>query len=168
MAPRSHGGSAGQGTGVAAVFGSRVRFRRRSVGSACRHRERHSSPRSSRSAFSKVQLPRRRLFFRSSAVGDALSVWRARRSRRHTFTPAPRSRGRIDDMPAASQSDALVLFGATGDLAYKQIFPALHAMTRRGHLNIPIIGVAKSRWTVEQFRARARESIASYGTMDPA
>jgi glucose-6-phosphate 1-dehydrogenase len=71
-------------------------------------------------------------------------------------------------MPAAPQSDALVLFGATGDLAYKQIFPALHAMTRRGHLNIPIIGVAKSRWTMEQFRARVRESIAAHGTLDLA
>ena len=70
-------------------------------------------------------------------------------------------------MPAAPQSDALVLFGATGDLAYKQIFPALYAMTRRGHLNIPVIGVAKSRWTVEQFRARARESIAAHGALDP-
>ena len=53
-------------------------------------------------------------------------------------------------------SDALILFGATGDLAYKQIFPALHAMTRRGHLNIPVIGVARGNWTIEQLRARAR------------
>jgi Glucose-6-phosphate dehydrogenase, C-terminal domain/Glucose-6-phosphate dehydrogenase, NAD binding domain len=64
-------------------------------------------------------------------------------------------------------SDALVLFGATGDLAYKQIFPALYAMTRRGHLNMPVIGVAKSRWTIEQLRARARENIAAHGDMDP-
>jgi glucose-6-phosphate 1-dehydrogenase len=64
-------------------------------------------------------------------------------------------------------SDALVLFGATGDLAYKQIFPALYAMTRRGHLNMPVIGVAKSRWTIEQLRARARESIAAHGGIDP-
>ena len=64
-------------------------------------------------------------------------------------------------------SDALVLFGATGDLAYKQIFPALYAMTRRGHLNMPVIGVAKSRWTIEQLRARARESIAAHEDMDP-
>jgi glucose-6-phosphate 1-dehydrogenase len=70
-------------------------------------------------------------------------------------------------MLSAPQSDALVLFGATGDLAYKQIFPALHAMTRRGHLNIPVIGVAKSLWTVEQLRARARESIAAHGALDP-
>jgi glucose-6-phosphate 1-dehydrogenase len=63
-------------------------------------------------------------------------------------------------------SDALVLFGATGNLAYKQIFPALYAMTRRGHLNIPVIGVARGNWTVEQLRARARESIAAHGDLD--
>jgi glucose-6-phosphate 1-dehydrogenase len=63
-------------------------------------------------------------------------------------------------------SDALVLFGATGDLAYKQIFPALHAMTQRGHLNVPVIGVARPDWTVEQLRARARESIAAHGGLD--
>ncbi|MGH9256556.1 MAG: glucose-6-phosphate dehydrogenase [Vicinamibacterales bacterium] len=64
-------------------------------------------------------------------------------------------------------SDALVLFGATGDLAYKQIFPALHAMIRRGHLDIPVIGVAKSGLTIEQLRARAHESIAAHGDLDP-
>ena len=64
-------------------------------------------------------------------------------------------------------SDALVLFGATGDLAYKKIFPALHAMTRRGHLNIPIIAMVRGGWTIEQLRARARESIAAHGDLDP-
>ncbi len=68
---------------------------------------------------------------------------------------------------AEHHSDALILFGATGDLAYKQIFPALHAMTRRGHLNIPVIGVARGNWTVEQLRARARDSIAAHGDPDP-
>ncbi len=48
------------------------------------------------------------------------------------------------------QSDALVFFGATGDLAYKQIFPALQAMVRHGHLDVPVIGVARSGWSVEQ------------------
>ena len=52
-------------------------------------------------------------------------------------------------------ANALVLFGETGDLAFKEIFPALYAMTRRGHLNIPVIGVAKSNWTVEQLRDAA-------------
>jgi len=64
-------------------------------------------------------------------------------------------------------ADALVLFGATGDLAYEQIFPALQAMTRRGHLDVPVIGVAKPDWTIEHLRARARDSIAARGALDP-
>ncbi len=50
---------------------------------------------------------------------------------------------------AAARSDALVFFGATGDLAYKKIFPALQALVKRGHLNVPVIGVAKSNWTLD-------------------
>jgi glucose-6-phosphate 1-dehydrogenase len=65
-------------------------------------------------------------------------------------------------------SDALVFFGATGDLAYKKIFPALQAMLKRGHLNMPIIGVAKSGWNLDQFRARARDSVQTHGGLDPA
>ncbi len=57
------------------------------------------------------------------------------------------------------ESDALVFFGATGDLVYKKILPNLYAMERRGHLQVPVIGVARSDWTIEQFRARARASI---------
>ncbi len=60
-------------------------------------------------------------------------------------------------------SDALAFFGATGDLAYKKIFPALHSMARRGNLNFPVVGVAKSGWGLEQLRARARESIEKHG-----
>jgi glucose-6-phosphate 1-dehydrogenase len=67
-----------------------------------------------------------------------------------------------------SRSDALVLFGATGDLAYEQIFPALQAMTRRGHLDIPVVGVAIPDWTDQQLRARARESITAHGEVDQA
>ncbi|MBV8228454.1 MAG: glucose-6-phosphate dehydrogenase, partial [Planctomycetaceae bacterium] len=67
-----------------------------------------------------------------------------------------------------SQSDALVFLGATGDLAYKKIFPALQAMVKRGHLNVPIIGVAKSGWNLDQFRARARDSVERHGGLDPA
>jgi glucose-6-phosphate 1-dehydrogenase len=64
-------------------------------------------------------------------------------------------------------SDALVLFGATGDLVRQQIFPALQAMTRRGEFSVPVIGVAKPAWTVDQLRARARESVAAHGGADP-
>src|SRR5262245_44190815 len=59
--------------------------------------------------------------------------------------------------------DALVFFGATGDLAYKKIFPALQAMIRRGTLDMPVIGVAKAGWTLEQLKARARDSLEKHG-----
>ncbi len=65
-------------------------------------------------------------------------------------------------------SDALVFFGATGDLAYKQIFPALQAMVKRGHLNVPIIGVAKAGWNLDQLKARAKDSLEKDGGVDPA
>jgi glucose-6-phosphate 1-dehydrogenase len=65
-----------------------------------------------------------------------------------------------------SISDALVFFGATGDLAYKKIFPALHAMVKRGHLNVPVIGVAKAGWGLEQLRARAHDSVGTHGGVD--
>ena len=54
------------------------------------------------------------------------------------------------------RSDALVFFGATGDLAYKKIFLALYAMSRRGHLDVPVIGVARADWTTERLRAARR------------
>src|SRR5262249_49298997 len=60
-------------------------------------------------------------------------------------------------------SDALVFFGATGDLAYKKIFPSLQAMVKRGALNLPVIGVAKAGWGREQLRARARDSVEKHG-----
>jgi glucose-6-phosphate 1-dehydrogenase len=64
-------------------------------------------------------------------------------------------------------SDALVFFGATGDLAYKKIFPALQAMVSRGHLSVPVIGVAKAGWGLDQLKARARESVEKHGGLDP-
>ncbi|MEG9435891.1 glucose-6-phosphate dehydrogenase [Edaphobacter sp. HDX4] len=63
-------------------------------------------------------------------------------------------------------SDALVFFGATGDLAYKKIFPALQAMTRRGDLNVPVIGVAKAGWNLDQLKARAQDSLEKHGGLD--
>jgi glucose-6-phosphate 1-dehydrogenase len=68
---------------------------------------------------------------------------------------------------AATRSDALVFFGATGDLAYKKIFPALQAMVKRGHLDVPVVGVAKAGWTAEQFRARVKDSLEKHGGIDP-
>jgi len=65
-------------------------------------------------------------------------------------------------------SDALVFFGATGDLAYKKIFPALQAMVKRGHLDVPVVGVAKAGWNLDQLRARAKDSLEKHGGVDPA
>ena len=67
-----------------------------------------------------------------------------------------------------NNSDALVFFGATGDLAYKKIFPALQAMVKRGHLNVPVIGVAKNGWNLDNLRARAHDSLQEHGGIDPA
>jgi glucose-6-phosphate 1-dehydrogenase len=67
---------------------------------------------------------------------------------------------------AISQSDALIFFGATGDLAYKKIFPALQAMIKRGHLHVPVIGVAKAGWNLDQFKERARDSVQKHGGLD--
>ena len=63
--------------------------------------------------------------------------------------------------------DALVFFGATGDLAYKKIFPALQALVRRGALDVPVIGVARSPWGLEELKARMRESLERHGGVDP-
>lgn len=66
----------------------------------------------------------------------------------------------------AARSDALVLFGVTGDLAHKKIFPALYAMARRGVLNVPVIGVASSHWSLAQLRKRVADSIRKSGRID--
>ena len=64
-------------------------------------------------------------------------------------------------------SDALVFFGATGDLAYKQIFPSLQKLAKRGKLAGPVIGVAKAGWNLDQFKARAQDSVEKHGGADP-
>ena len=67
-----------------------------------------------------------------------------------------------------THSDTLVFFGATGDLAYKKIFPSLQAMIKRGNLNVPVIGVAKAGWDLERLKARARDSLEKHGGVDAA
>jgi glucose-6-phosphate 1-dehydrogenase len=67
---------------------------------------------------------------------------------------------------AASRSDALVLFGVTGDLAHKMIFPALYAMVKQGTLKVPVIGVAHSKWTLPRLRKRVTDSIKGSGGID--
>ena len=59
-------------------------------------------------------------------------------------------------------SDALVLFGATGDLCYRKIFPSLYNLTRRGLLHVPVIGVARAGWNLEQLADRVRDSIKNF------
>jgi len=63
-------------------------------------------------------------------------------------------------------SDTLVFFGVTGDLAYKQVFPALQSMIRHGHLDMPVIGVAGRPWSIEQLQAHVRASLEEHGSVD--
>jgi len=84
-----------------------------------------------------------------------------------TTIPVEHSASR-EKVPATTISDALVFFGATGDLAHKQIFPSLQQMIRRGNLSVPVIGVAKAGWTIDQLRARARDSVTQHGGVDEA
>jgi glucose-6-phosphate 1-dehydrogenase len=68
---------------------------------------------------------------------------------------------------SSTVSDALVFLGATGDLAHKKIFPALQCLAKRGRLNIPVIGVAKAGWNLDQLKARAKDSVENNGGLDP-
>jgi glucose-6-phosphate 1-dehydrogenase len=74
----------------------------------------------------------------------------------------------VTDVPSAAPSDAIVVFGATGDLAYKQIFSALLGLVRDDNLTIPIIGMGRSKWSSDQLRARAADSLAKHGPHQPA
>ncbi|MGC1891347.1 MAG: hypothetical protein WA709_35620, partial [Stellaceae bacterium] len=66
----------------------------------------------------------------------------------------------------ASRSDALVIFGVTGDLAHKMIFPALYAMAKRGTLKVPVIGVASPKWSLADLRNRVKDSLMQSGGID--
>jgi glucose-6-phosphate 1-dehydrogenase len=68
----------------------------------------------------------------------------------------------------SNHADTLVFFGATGDLAYKKIFPALQAMVKRGTLNVPVIGVAREDWSLERLKNRAKDSLEKHGGLDPS
>src|SRR5262245_46747066 len=122
-----------------------------------RHRRVGSRPRSLRRFVSALHFSRRVGVRGSRALGDAIRIrWTPRNGRQRCGEAA------MNGCP----SDAFVFFGATGDLAYKKIFPALQAMVKRGHLNVPVIGVAKAGWTIEQLRARAKESVEGHGGLD--
>jgi len=83
-------------------------------------------------------------------------------------TPGANPVGTAGSAQNALIADAFVFFGATGDLAHKQIFPSLQKMILRGNLNVPVIGVAKAGWTLEQLRAQARDSLTQHGGLDEA
>jgi glucose-6-phosphate 1-dehydrogenase len=67
---------------------------------------------------------------------------------------------------STTRADALVFFGATGDLAYELVFPALQSMAKHGTLDLPVIGVAKRPWTADQLRTRAKQSVEAHGGVD--
>ena len=114
---------AGQGPGARQVRGPRVRFRRRALDDQGRHRRGGAGAGADHRALRALQLARRGRLPEQAALGDALRVRRARREAAKMMH---------DAIPV--HSDALVFFGATGDLAYKKIFPSLQAMMKRGHL----------------------------------
>src|SRR6185295_2118071 len=115
---------------------------------------RPSSPRRSTSDSHRAAKPTTRTSCFPPCAFSSAATWRKR----------PRKRPLEGTITmTGSHSDALVFFGATGDLAYKKIFPALQAMSKHGNLNIPIVGVAKAGWNVDQLRARARESVEKHG-----
>ena len=132
--------------------GSRERLRRGSVDGPRRDRRGRAGPGAVGGAVPAVQLagPGRRR--RQGAVGDAGRLRRPRRAARR----AADERLHASHQPDA---DALVLFGATGDLAKRKLFPALYDLERRGQLTCRSIGVARSDWTDDDFRDHARESI---------
>src|SRR5260221_12909563 len=86
-----------------------------------------------------------------------------RRIAPRTLRPQGRSISRGSPMKNILDSDAFVFFGATGDLAYKKIFPALYAMVHRSGLAIPIIGMARAGWSPDKLRGRARASVGKGG-----
>jgi glucose-6-phosphate 1-dehydrogenase len=67
---------------------------------------------------------------------------------------------------SSTACDALVFFGATGDLAYKKVIPALQTLVQHGHLEVPVVGVAKAGWGLDQFRKRVRDSLEKHGGVD--
>src|SRR5262249_23044081 len=132
--------------------GQGVRFRRRPLDRGRRQRRGRARARADGRALRALRLPRRGRLPEPRAVRDAL---RLRRPRGEEVSHEERPR-----------SDALVFFGATGDLAYKKIFPALQATAKKGRLDFPVIGVAKSGWNRDQLVERAKASVTEYGGLD--
>src|SRR5690606_18913853 len=141
------------------LFRPCIGFRRRPLGALGRHRRRRAYAGPERCIVFTFRIPWQRRFCQQSIVRHAPSVWWAHRkiARRQARMSKQRSADRPDELLA--QADALVLFGMTGDLAYKKIFPALYFMAQQGRLNVPIVGVASSSLNRTQLRKRIRESV---------
>src|ERR1700693_2893974 len=135
------------------------RIRAKGDGPSRRRSMKVSRCRCSRRPFTNDSLPAARRITRTNSSrpcdSNSVDTWKKPRiSKEQTM--------------AALHSDALVFLGATGDLAYKKVFPALQAMIKRGHLNVPVIGVAKAGWKLDQLKARARDSLEKHGGLDAA
>ncbi len=111
-----------------------------------------------------IRLARHRRLRRPNPLGHAV------RLRRPPGKEGLKSRSELPMSTSNNhdQSDALVFFGATGDLAYKKVFPAIQYLIQHGNLDVPIVGVAKSGWKLEQLRDRARDSLEKHGGIDEA
>src|SRR5260370_2880442 len=148
MAPRPHGLRAGEEPNSRALRRQGRRLGRGTMDGSRRPRRGGPRTRADGSALRALCLSGRRRIPEQGAFGHA---FRLRRPRGEEVSPAK------------PRSDALVFFGATGDLAYKKIFPALQAMARRGHLTFPVIGVAESGWNLEQFLGHPTKSVTEHG-----
>src|SRR5262249_46144393 len=104
-----------------------------------------------------------------SGAGLPLAIGRPRLGNHGPYGAPPLRREQtMKHSHTPPRSDAFVFFGATGDLAYKSIFPALQRLARRGELEMPVIGVARSGWNLDQLLARARDSLQQHGGVDEA
>src|SRR5262249_25427505 len=147
---------AGQGPRAAGLRGARVRLRRGALDDQGRDRRGRARAGAHHRAVRALQLARRGGLRGQAPLGHALRV----------RGPPREAAGRSERAMSAARSDAFVFYGATGDLAYKKIFPALQAMVKRGHLNVPVICVARSAAYLTALRARARESLERHGGVD--
>src|SRR5690606_33386544 len=136
-----------------------IGFRRRPLGALRSHRRRRSYACPECRVVFTIRISWQRRFCQQSVVCHASPIWRPHRkiARRQARMSKQSSANRPDELLA--QADALVLFGMTGDLAYKKIFPALYFMAQQGRLNVPIVGVASSSMNRTQLKKRIRESV---------
>src|SRR5262249_14913510 len=134
--------------------GQSLRFGRGTLDDRGGQRRGRAGSRAHSGAFRTLRVARRRRLPEPGALRDALRF--------------RRTHGEKVAMSDEQRADALVFFGATGDLAYKKIFPALLAMARRGALDMPVVGVAKSGWRLEQLIERAKASVTESGGFDAA